>query len=146
MSSTMEPAQIIRVLNELFDCQVPAIERRGGEVLKFIGDGLLAIFPIEGDIAHTRSRCDAALQAAGEAFESLARLNDVREKAGALLNDERTMIDGSSIRSAPTAAPRGSPPSRRPARRSIPPAQRRPATRSRQIPIPRPIPLTGIVT
>ncbi len=38
------PAALIRALNELFGCQIPSIEKRGGEVLKFIGDGLLAIF------------------------------------------------------------------------------------------------------
>src|SRR5262249_12589421 len=46
MSSRCSPHAIIGVLNELFDCQVPAIEKRGGEVLKFIGDGLLAIFTL----------------------------------------------------------------------------------------------------
>jgi adenylate cyclase len=43
------PAQaFIDLLNRYFDCQVPAILEHGGEVLKFIGDGLLAIFPIAG--------------------------------------------------------------------------------------------------
>jgi adenylate cyclase len=70
MSSTRSPHEMIGVLNELFDCQVPAIDKHGGEVLKFIGDGLLAIFPFvnEGDVGK---RCADALTAAREAFAAL---------------------------------------------------------------------------
>jgi adenylate cyclase len=48
-SSTKSPREAIAMLNELFDCQLPAIEQHGGEVLKFIGDGILAIFTPRGD-------------------------------------------------------------------------------------------------
>ena len=54
------------MLNALFDAQATAIASHGGEILKFIGDGLLAIFPIEhADKAATAARCalDAAMQA-----------------------------------------------------------------------------------
>lgn len=81
LAQAVPPAQVIRALNELFGCQIPAIERQQGEVLKFIGDGLLAIFPISsGDEA--RARCDAALDAARESFERLAALNAARAAAG----------------------------------------------------------------
>ena len=50
LSGRLSSRAIIDTLNELFECQVPAIERHGGEVLKFIGDGLLAIFPIDGPL------------------------------------------------------------------------------------------------
>ncbi len=54
-------AAIARV-NAFFDCCVPAIDAEGGEVLKFMGDGLLAIIPLEG---RTReAACGAALSAA----------------------------------------------------------------------------------
>ena len=46
MSSRLTTREVIDNLNRVFDCQVPAIEKRGGEVLKFMGDGLLAIFPL----------------------------------------------------------------------------------------------------
>mgnify|MGYP003328194575 FL=1 len=46
MSVKQPPQDVILVLNRLFDCQVPAVEAAGGEVLKFLGDGMLAIFPI----------------------------------------------------------------------------------------------------
>ncbi len=39
--------QVITLLNALFDAQAKAIADHGGEILKFIGDGLLSIFPIE---------------------------------------------------------------------------------------------------
>jgi adenylate cyclase len=39
--------QVIAILNTLFDAQAKTIASHGGEILKFIGDGLLAIFPIE---------------------------------------------------------------------------------------------------
>ncbi|HJQ59471.1 MAG TPA: adenylate/guanylate cyclase domain-containing protein [Vineibacter sp.] len=55
---------LIDLLNRYFDCQTPAIVDHGGEVLKFMGDGLLAIFPIaaaESDVAQV---CRRALDAA----------------------------------------------------------------------------------
>ena len=74
MSSRLTPREVIDTLNELFECQVPAIEKRGGEVLKFIGDGMLAIFPIaEG--TETSQLATAALEAADEAFAALAAHN-----------------------------------------------------------------------
>ncbi|WP_370301933.1 adenylate/guanylate cyclase domain-containing protein [Pseudooceanicola sp.] len=38
-----------RLLNDYYDCIVPPVEERGGEVLKFIADGILAIFRAEGE-------------------------------------------------------------------------------------------------
>jgi adenylate cyclase len=61
----LQPQVLVDLLNRYFDCQVPAIARHGGEVLKFIGDGLLAIFPI-ADGANAREACDRALAAARE--------------------------------------------------------------------------------
>jgi adenylate cyclase len=80
MSTTLAPAEIIRVLNDVFDCQVPAIEQHGGQVLKFMGDGLLAIFPVT-DVDRTK-RCNDALAAARAAFTSLDALNARRAKGG----------------------------------------------------------------
>ena len=53
---------------------MPAIERHGGEVLKFIGDGLLAIFPVAGE-PKAPTLCEAALAAAQDAFAALGRRN-----------------------------------------------------------------------
>ena len=49
LSEQLPPQALIDRLNRYFECQVPAITEHGGEVLKFMGDGLLAIFPITGD-------------------------------------------------------------------------------------------------
>ncbi|MBI5531662.1 MAG: adenylate/guanylate cyclase domain-containing protein [Deltaproteobacteria bacterium] len=83
LANTIEPSALVSVLNDLFDCQVPAIERHGGEVLKFMGDGLLAIFPIVDSTRTPGELCDAALDAAVEAFESLSKLNRTRASCGA---------------------------------------------------------------
>lgn len=81
MSSALAPTDIIAVLNDIFDCQVPAIEKHAGEVLKFMGDGMLAIFPIVEDAARAR-RCDDAIAAVRDAFASLDTLNGKRAGAG----------------------------------------------------------------
>ena len=69
-------------LNELFECQVPAIEAHGGEVLKFIGDGILAIFPIREGVSGTVDACRNALAASRAATRGLDELNVARVEAG----------------------------------------------------------------
>ena len=72
LSDTLPGDRVIELLNGWFDALVPAIEAAGGEVLKFIGDGLLAIFPVAGEPA---AACRAALAAAGAARTALRELN-----------------------------------------------------------------------
>jgi adenylate cyclase len=75
LSDRLSGIQVIAMLNALFDAQAQAIATHGGEILKFIGDGLLAIFPIEHpDKAATAARCalDAAMQAV-EAARGLSK-------------------------------------------------------------------------
>jgi len=67
MADRLPPQELVDLLNRYFDCQVPAILRHGGEVLKFIGDGLLAIFPLAKSTTDARETCDSALAAAREA-------------------------------------------------------------------------------
>ncbi len=45
LSDRLPPETVVEILNHYFDCQVPAIRKHGGEILKFMGDGLLAVFP-----------------------------------------------------------------------------------------------------
>ncbi|HEX2887553.1 adenylate/guanylate cyclase domain-containing protein [Vineibacter terrae] len=73
MADRLPPKTTIDLLNRYFDCQIPAIAERGGEVLKFMGDGLLAIFPIEGH--DTDAVCRRALDAARQAREDIAGLD-----------------------------------------------------------------------
>jgi adenylate cyclase len=73
MSNHRSPRDVLALLNELFDCQLPAIEEHGGEVLKFIGDGLLAIFaPRGGDL---RECCERALAASRDAVAAMNERN-----------------------------------------------------------------------
>jgi adenylate cyclase len=67
--------RMIAVLNALFEAQAQAIRRHGGEILKFIGDGLLAIFPIE-DATAARELAENALAAAVEARAAARALAD----------------------------------------------------------------------
>ncbi len=69
------PEAVLDTLNRYFDCQVPAIAAHGGEVLKYIGDGLLAIFPVAGDPAKA---CAEALAAAHEARAEVAKIEGLR--------------------------------------------------------------------
>jgi len=73
MADRLPPETTIELLNSYFDCQVPAIAEHGGEVLKFIGDGLLAIFPIAG--RDTDGVCRQALEAARLARQNIAALD-----------------------------------------------------------------------
>ena len=70
LSDRLPGERVIRVLNELFDLQAKAITSHGGEILKFIGDGLLAIFPVASPADAAR----AAGNALAAARETLAAL------------------------------------------------------------------------
>ena len=48
MADSMPPAEFLGVLNAYFECTAGAVLDHGGEVLRFIGDAVLAIFPIDG--------------------------------------------------------------------------------------------------
>ena len=71
ISDSAPPEQIIPLLNDYADAIVSAIHDNSGDVLKLIGDGVLAIFP-----AHDRARaCAAALEAARQARDAVEALN-----------------------------------------------------------------------
>jgi adenylate cyclase len=74
LADRLPPQALVDLLNRYFDCQVPPILAHGGEVLKFMGDGLLAIFPI-GDGAESAKVCDSALGAAHAARTNVAELH-----------------------------------------------------------------------
>ncbi|MDB5510567.1 MAG: adenylate/guanylate cyclase [Enterovirga sp.] len=71
ISSELQPEAAVDLLNDFFDCLVPPIEAEGGEVLKYLGDGLLAIFRDRGD--DTGQSAQAALSAA---VQGLVRLDE----------------------------------------------------------------------
>jgi class 3 adenylate cyclase len=80
LSETHPPAAVIAALDAWFDRIAGAVHAFGGEVLKFIGDGVLAIFPVVE--ASPRRACEAALRAAAAAEAGMAYLNAERRAQG----------------------------------------------------------------
>ncbi|HEU0146182.1 MAG TPA: adenylate/guanylate cyclase domain-containing protein [Bradyrhizobium sp.] len=68
---------VIDLLNGYFDAMSEPIARHGGEILKFIGDGLLAIFPLSQPNA-----CANLLHAVTEARQAMMALNETNLEAG----------------------------------------------------------------
>jgi adenylate cyclase len=71
---------VIELLDEVFETLTASLRLRGGQVLKFLGDGMLAIFPCED--ATRDEICRQALDAAAEAMSAVDRLNAARREAG----------------------------------------------------------------
>jgi adenylate cyclase len=82
LSTHLEPAELRKLLNQIFEATVEVVEANGGQVLKFMGDGLLAVFVGEGDKA-----CASALRAALAQRERLRELQAAREAEGLLYTD-----------------------------------------------------------
>ena len=78
LSEQLPRDELIDLLNSYFGPMCDAVAKEGGEVLKFIGDAMLAIFPIGADAVTT---CRAALSAAEQAQDALAQENARRERA-----------------------------------------------------------------
>jgi adenylate cyclase len=79
LSETAEPSAVIGVLDGWFDRIAGAVHAFGGEVLKFIGDGVLAIFPVTAAPAEA---CEAALRAVIAARAGMAHLDASRQAQG----------------------------------------------------------------
>jgi adenylate cyclase len=75
LSDRLPAETVVDILNHYFDCQVSAIRTHGGEVLKFMGDGLLAVFPIAEADGDIRKVCAHVLEAARESRASVEALN-----------------------------------------------------------------------
>ena len=71
---------IIDMLDDAFEALAAPLRPRGGQVLKFIGDAMLAIFAVEGEPEATV--CRRALDAAEEALAALGEAAARREQAG----------------------------------------------------------------
>lgn len=71
LSDRMPRRELVELLNRWFEVVGGAITGQGGEILKFMGDGLLAVFPIGSDPAAT---CDRALAAVEGALRGAADL------------------------------------------------------------------------
>lgn len=83
LSETLPGEDVIDLLNRYFETVSTPFTDAGGEILKFIGDAMLAIMPVNGDgDGAQRQTCEMALAAASKAVSSLELLNDQRREAG----------------------------------------------------------------
>jgi adenylate cyclase len=83
LSDRLERRAMVTLLDRWFGVMGEAIEAHGGDILKFMGDGLLAVFPLEEDPAGS---CARALAAAKQTIAGTAKLNEelVAEGSAAL--------------------------------------------------------------
>jgi adenylate cyclase len=82
LAAREDPMQVVAWLDEHLEAMGAPVEAEGGEVLKFTGDGLLAVFAPEecgGSEAHA---CEKALVAAEAALARTAALNAARRAQG----------------------------------------------------------------
>lgn len=88
LADALPRQSFLDLLNEYFECTAGAVLDNGGEVLKFIGDAVLAIFPASlpsGDLRQCASHakaCAAALAAARDSLARIAALNARRTERG----------------------------------------------------------------
>ena len=77
LSERLDRDRLLACLNQYFDRMAGPVEKHGGEILKFMGDAMLAIFPFASEQA-----CRRALQAALDARAAMAQLNRERAASG----------------------------------------------------------------
>jgi adenylate cyclase len=81
LTETLPAQQVLKMLNDYFEFVAAAVTARGGEILRFIGDAMLIVFPIDDDIGP-KTACNAAIDAAIDAHSTLASLNHQRRRHG----------------------------------------------------------------
>jgi adenylate cyclase len=89
LAESMSRREFLGVLNDFFDCIAGAVLDHGGEVLRFIGDAALAIFPtgvssagVDRGCCTNQQACGRALEAARGAQGRIAALNERRAAEG----------------------------------------------------------------
>ena len=81
LTETLSADEILEMLNEYFEFIAAAVNARGGEILRFIGDAMLIVFPIDDNMCD-RTACNAAIDAAIDAQNTLETLNHRRRRHG----------------------------------------------------------------
>lgn len=81
LSERLDAPALIEVLNDYFEAMARPVHAHGGEILKLIGDAMLAIFPIDSE-REAKDVCERALAAAELAVANLTLLNRRREREG----------------------------------------------------------------
>jgi len=79
LSESLPAPQLLQLLNEYFENCAAAAAARGGEILQFIGDAILIVFEIKRPEDEAEV-CNAALDAAIDAFASIAVVNHLRRR------------------------------------------------------------------
>lgn len=79
LADRLPAPQLLSMLDDCFDCVARPVTRLGGEILKFMGDGLLAIF--RTDDRRRPTTCGAALAAASEALDLMELLTRQRKES-----------------------------------------------------------------
>lgn len=86
------PEKLVKELDHYFECMASPIEQQGGEILKFIGDAILAVFPYDQNLTESGAKaCSNAIAAAQSALENLEKHNQLSKsettlKAGIALH------------------------------------------------------------
>lgn len=83
ISDTLDAEALVEHLNAYFEQVVTPIYEHGGEVLKYVGDAILAIFPV-ANFASATEACNAALAAVFEAEARLQAMNAERSARGSV--------------------------------------------------------------
>jgi adenylate cyclase len=78
MADTMDRLTYLKGLDQYFDCVAGAIVSEGGEVLKFIGDAILAIFPVDSSAHGLEAACSQTVSALASANREIERINESR--------------------------------------------------------------------
>jgi adenylate cyclase len=81
MADTLPRQDYIDALNAYFDAAGGAVVDSGGEILSFIGDALLAIFPAKPHIKGAAKSCSKAIGATKDAFARMQDINELRSKS-----------------------------------------------------------------
>ena len=72
----------IDTLNQFFDAIAAPFNRKGGQIMSFLGDGFIAVYPCERHRAQSEIACQAALAAAHKASTRMMELNLRRKEQG----------------------------------------------------------------
>jgi adenylate cyclase len=74
LTETLQPQALLSLLNSYFEILSAAVVARGGEVLRFIGDAMLIVFPVTGEVSRQRA-CENAVEAALQGISDMQDFN-----------------------------------------------------------------------
>ena len=96
LADRLAPPDMIALLNAYFEQLAGAVIAHGGEVLKFIGDGLLAVFPFAA-FADESSAAEASLAAAQDAMAAVDTMNAAPPESIAGIDGWRPLCSGIAL-------------------------------------------------